>query len=530
MEKPVDDQPSAPPLNQVEDEEAFIKDSLDFINGMFDKFQLREPKLPADSQRRLSEFKDKWRTYFSDVAASNEATSSVAVGAMSHDSAEKSSRREQGAIPKTKRASSSNRPLLHLTSSECDAQHSDSSSSADIFPKRSTVAVKPSKSTTVSQPQSVSSSVRLDMRSLLPFEKFGEDAGVNLRTYLQRFEDYCTTSFRVNSDLWKGELDRCLTGKTLKAYRSLRYDGDSYEDVKQKLLEWYDDMQALRNEKNKLDFRRARIQEDESMHLFAQRLVRLFKVAFPHRRTSDSKTLREKYVAAVPKTFRKFLQSQMMNSAVRGNLITWQEICICARHFDLETLKNADNSSDASDTSPEADVAVSAARAHHKKAHDASTQCTVQAEQLHSQASSADRSGETVSRSPKRDRQTWDSSMRGRVSAGNRKGCRSCGRLGHFARDCRARFNQCYSCGSREHFIRDCPWATRASLRAPRSSSQPAVARMRHQYERQFSATSPSDTRMFHREPEMTVQPDFTQNSTQHQQSNLNSAAPTQWR
>jgi hypothetical protein len=96
----------------------------------------------------------------------------------------------------------------------------------------------------------------------------------------------------------------------------------TYDVVKRKLLQWYDDMKETRKKRNKLSFTNARYNSSKSMFIFSNRLEKLFKLAYAFRRVEDSRTLRERYVAAVPKPFRRILTSQILSYKIKEKVVT----------------------------------------------------------------------------------------------------------------------------------------------------------------------------------------------------------------
>ena len=56
-----------------------------------------------------------------------------------------------------------------------------------------------------------------------------------------------------------------MQGNTLKAFKAVRDVGDSYEDVKAKMLTWYEDMDDRRQKNAKYDFEKASFQPDECL-------------------------------------------------------------------------------------------------------------------------------------------------------------------------------------------------------------------------------------------------------------------------
>jgi hypothetical protein len=154
---------------------------------------------------------------------------------------------------------------------------------------------------------------KIDNRKVPVLEKYDENSGQCLHDYCKKFEKYCGGNFKGGKDAWTGELERHLEGKTLQAFSSLKHEGNSYDVVKRKLLQWYNDMKETRKKRNKLSFTNAQYDSSESMFIFSNRLEKLFKLAYPFRRVEDSRTLRERYVAAVPKPFRRILTSQILS-------------------------------------------------------------------------------------------------------------------------------------------------------------------------------------------------------------------------
>lgn len=64
---------------------------------------------------------------------------------------------------------------------------------------------------------------KLDNRITLKQELLNEETG-------QRFKEYCRDNFKGRKYFWIGELEKQLTGKTLKGFRALRDFEDTYEE------------------------------------------------------------------------------------------------------------------------------------------------------------------------------------------------------------------------------------------------------------------------------------------------------------
>lgn len=146
---------------------------------------------------------------------------------------------------------------------------------------------------------------RLDNRSVPKPEKFDSSSGYSFKQFLATFEEYCSHTYRGSSSLWVSEMGRFLTGEMLSAYEALKVAGDDYEVVKRKLLRWRKDSKETYEINSRDRFAHAKKEHDETYRLYAARLEKLFRLAYPSRSVMTSNTLRRKYFNSVPKGFRK---------------------------------------------------------------------------------------------------------------------------------------------------------------------------------------------------------------------------------
>ena len=114
---------------------------------------------------------------------------------------------------------------------------------------------------------------------------------------------------------------------------------DSYEELKIKLLQYYDEMKDLRKERNRLIFKNAQYKKGESLYLYSSRLEKLFRVAYPKHTVSTSKTLRDKFLSSVPKSHRSLIESQMMSYKVADKPLTWKVVQKISSLKDMENEK-----------------------------------------------------------------------------------------------------------------------------------------------------------------------------------------------
>lgn len=81
--------------------------------------------------------------------------------------------------------------------------------------------------------------------------------------FLESFESYCRKNFRGSRNLWIGELENHLSGKTLEGFRTLRHFEDGYDAIKKRLVNWHKDSNAYRKRKSKKKFENAKKKPDE---------------------------------------------------------------------------------------------------------------------------------------------------------------------------------------------------------------------------------------------------------------------------
>ena len=177
---------------------------------------------------------------------------------------------------------------------------------------------------------------RLDNRSVPRPESFDTQSGQPFEQFLSVFEDYCKHNFRGSSSLWIGELGRLLKGDMHSAFEAVKVPGDSYDSLRSKLLKWRTDTREVLESKTKYRFTKAQIQSGESLRLYAARLEKAFRLAYPNRGVETSKTLRRKYLDTVPRDFEKQLQTaRSINMTMNGSELLWSTILTLASQTDV---------------------------------------------------------------------------------------------------------------------------------------------------------------------------------------------------
>ena len=177
---------------------------------------------------------------------------------------------------------------------------------------------------------------RLDTRSVPCPELFEMNSGQSIIDFFHDFETYCKQSFRTSENTWTLELGRYLSGELKQAFEALRGPNDTYRHVKTKLLSWYEDSYEHCQLGRKAAFNEARVEPDESLRLYAARLERLFKLAYPKRDIDTSKVLREKFIKTIPRKSRQQINSALaIAKTMAGESLPWSRIIALASHMDL---------------------------------------------------------------------------------------------------------------------------------------------------------------------------------------------------
>ena len=364
--------------SEQEEEEA-IGAHLMYMNKVLEAIKDREEQLSGEAKKQVSEFRVNWKNFFGpegkerDVEATtctDQGNSYKRTNASKFQSDESSisgedgrkrtkigsrkgnSRghpiRTQGVVKKNGSRSKKSKPIKYESSGHSSELSVSSSSSSLRRDSRSSDSSKNESYDSANDNRSGSSRSgrknksffelmkNIDNRKVPMQERFDEQSGQDLKKYIDKFEDYCRCNYRGSRTLWIGELERSLSGKTLEAFRALRAVDDSYRSMKEKLLNWYDNSKEVRRKKNKKRFKNAGYSSGDSFYLFAVKLESLYKLAYPKHKVSHSQTLREKYLSAIPKSFRRELKSQLSTFRLQDRKVPWAMVKKCANLKDLE--------------------------------------------------------------------------------------------------------------------------------------------------------------------------------------------------
>lgn len=297
---------------------------------------------------------------------------------------------------------------------------------------------------------------RLDNRIAPKPAAFDSNSGQSFESWLQEFEEFCQVTYRGSSARWIGEMGNLLHGDMHLAFDALRVPGDSYQSLTAKLVKWRKDTAEVLEAQTKSRFTKCQMQTGETLRLYAARLEKYFRLAYPQRDIEKSKTLRKKYCNTVPQSFAKVVHSaRSMHLSLVNREITWNDILALAGQHDA-------SGDMVRDTSEEVQLNYTGEKSMMAKpGQESVTPCQGgcsrydvwqnSAIQQPRQASAQASSG-TASPHPLRAGQAFaggDGSSQGRT-------CYYCEKPGHIKKDCRRLLGLCLICGSDGHQIANC--------------------------------------------------------------------------
>ena len=297
------------------------------------------------------------------------------------------------------------------------------------YPTGPGMCVQPCANTSVTIDDLVHALGRLDNKPSPPPEIFDTGSGQSFQNFLKDFEEFADRKFGGQRGKWGTELRQFLKGEPLAAFEALRIPGEDYDSLKDKLTDWLASSQDKLEHDAKRRFSEARREGDERVRLFAARLEKLFRLAYPRRSTDANKTLREKFVDTAPGRFREqLLTAQAITQATNGSELSWPQMVSMASQYDAKDFSRIRAADDSARRCEEVNIAAVSGRQEH----------------------------------PGFSRRWQASNTRANHSAGPGHKwedlvCSYCDRTGHEREDCRRRRGLCFVCGSERHRVATCP-------------------------------------------------------------------------
>ena len=131
-------------------------------------------------------------------------------------------------------------------------------------------------------------------------EVYNVKSGKCFYKFLNKFERYCTYQFSSEKDDWIDLLGKFLVGEIREAYKSIKVGESTYVSIMKSLQTWYEQRSKTMKINRKEIFHSAKMEEDETTHMFAVRLEGFAKAAFGEK--FERKAL-QKFMEAGPASF-----------------------------------------------------------------------------------------------------------------------------------------------------------------------------------------------------------------------------------
>lgn len=265
---------------------------------------------------------------------------------------------------------------------------------------------------------------KMDNRIVPKLEAYDEESGLGLLQYLERFEQYCGDNYRGGTYLWINELEQHLTGRTREGLRAIKQADDSYETVKEKLVGWYEDEGEIRKMRSRKTFDNVKMKKGESMLMYCNRILSLFKLGYPKKNSKNSKLLVDKFTTTIPREAQQAVTNLALSHRLNNQKIEWVTIQKYARIYDIEVGAGKDTDKEDEDDDV---VVINFAESKNLKGNE---------EQSRAFGPGRQRFGVEYN-------QNYDK-------------CRYCGRFGHREEECRRKMRTCFRCGKGGHRAENC--------------------------------------------------------------------------
>lgn len=280
---------------------------------------------------------------------------------------------------------------------------------------------------------------KLDNRKLHEMEPYDENCGLELSEYLRRFEEYYSKNYKGEKYLWLGVLESKLQGRTLQGFKSVRQDDEGYEKTKRKLLRWHKEETETRATTARKNFDRARMKDGESVSIYCNRLLKLFKMAYPKKNHECNNALLNKLKETVNKKLKNIIQNQIISHKIDDKRITWNKIQKLARIYDIEN----DLKEDETKESDEDIVVINLSNKNNWHDNEKKEQ------------NKSEKEG-NYTRQYRNEEGRNFYKTRENINPNYEEMCKYCGRYGHAYENCRKRLRECFKCGKPNHIARDC--------------------------------------------------------------------------
>ena len=489
------------------EEEAYVEEHVKLVVDFLEHLKTRGDALPPKAKAGYRDLK----VYLKDFEKNVEPSGAPRTGGDDGSSVDEHGDGDDQTTSETSRNShrsrtgSTNRRSgggkLRRTGFQRITESSSDSSSSRVSPRRrGRVYIKKEKPETVRERWTPTTEILLqkvaegvDNRKVPDQAPFDDRTGEDLHRYLEKFEEYCRSMYKGSRDLWIGELERHLTGRTLEGFKVTRDVRDTYGRAKKKLLEWHCRSASERKAEYRKEFYQVKYNRKDSLYFHSVRMERLFCLAYPTRKVDSSKTLRSQFVSTLPKGVKNRIEDRIFTFKTEGQPVTWDKIQKCVKACD-EAMEEEIRTKGLADADEEIVIHIGR-EAGEKESKLSNGQGRGIWNSRETSDPGLDAPKVLRGSFPKRPEKStgWTGSRHSTIPdwAGGTtiKKCYYCNRLGHVSRVCRKRLGQCFKCGATGHQARECTF--RVSGRgAARSQSVPPVPRVGQRREKGIRSNS----------------------------------------
>lgn len=295
-------------------------------------------------------------------------------------------------------------------------------------------------------------------RDVVPPDVFNGSEGFSMRRFLEEYEQYFSIKYKGSEKQKAKLLEKFLDGHVLRAYKAVGGARMRFDDLKPKLLRWYRSERPNLRHQAELDFEKAKIESEDTLHIYAMRLERLADRAYPDSGRDQERKLCRKFKNTVPRNFYRSMMESERNLGLMGGQreLKWSDMMLLAESEDRLQRNQRSESSASTHVELDCDPSVwfsrPAPRSYNQVEGTAETK-TEDSKPEHGGA--RPKYGNTIfhnsNRSPVRENKPFDSPRR------TLPYCHWCGRCGHLEASCWNKAGSCLICGSVNHYKDGCP-------------------------------------------------------------------------
>ena len=209
---------------------------------------------------------------------------------------------------------------------------------------RATEIQNNSREEAIVHPQGAGSFIIPDNRPAIQPKIFDIKDGGSLTKFFERFEQYCSSEYRSTQSAWLPELEKYLKGVALDAFLTIQSSDDTYSNVKARMLSYFKQYESSAANRQRKEFRLAKMTEGENKSLYAVRLEKLFKLAHPKEDVEKSMVLLEKFLETTTKRIQESLWLKVCIDRMEGIHTPWSKVKTMVSNLLLmdEKLKSSD--------------------------------------------------------------------------------------------------------------------------------------------------------------------------------------------